>query len=161
MVGYNFNENASNSKMYKEKKFKMATVIRAEISEKNKYWINKHRHYELKHFCLQYPIWKKEYNTYDRTGIQASIVERLPSSNTHGDPTAKQAIVKTYYLERIDLIEKVAKETDEVLYTYILKAVTEELSYTYLKTKLDIPCGRDMYYDRYRRFFWLLSQARK
>lgn len=33
----------------------MATVIRPEISPKNKYWISKHRHYELKHFCLQYP----------------------------------------------------------------------------------------------------------
>ena len=47
------------------------------------------------------------------------------------------------------------------IYEYILKAVTEELSYTYLKSKLKIPCGRDMYYDRYRRFFWILSNSRK
>lgn len=51
-------------------------------------------------------------------------------------------------------------EADQVLYNYILKAVTEELSYTYLKSKLKIPCGKDMYYDRYRRFFWLLSNSR-
>ena len=74
--------------------------------------------------------------------------------------TAKYAIKKAYYGERIKLIEKAAKESDEFLYTYILKAVTEGLSYTYLKTKMDIPCGRDMYYDRYRRFFWLLSEMR-
>ena len=30
----------------------MSTVIRPEISEKNKYWISKHRYYELKHLCL-------------------------------------------------------------------------------------------------------------
>lgn len=40
----------------------MATEIRPELSEKNPYWIGKHRYYELKHFCLQYPIWKKAYN---------------------------------------------------------------------------------------------------
>lgn len=29
-----------------------------------------------------------------------------------------------------------------------------------LKTKLGIPCGKDMYYDRYRKFFWLLNNSR-
>lgn len=32
----------------------MATKIRPVLSEKNKYYIDKHRYYELKHFCLQY-----------------------------------------------------------------------------------------------------------
>lgn len=36
----------------------MGTTIRPELSEKNPYWIERHRYYELKHFCLQYPIWK-------------------------------------------------------------------------------------------------------
>lgn len=39
----------------------MGTTIRPELSEKNPYWIERHRYYELKHFCLQYPIWKKTY----------------------------------------------------------------------------------------------------
>ena len=57
-------------------------------------------------------------------------------------------------------LKKAAKESDDFLHPYILKAVTEGLSYTYLKTRLEIPCSRDMYYDRYRRFFWLLSETR-
>lgn len=139
----------------------MATVIRPEISEKNKYWIDKHRHYELKHFCLQYPEWKKLYSKFDDVSIPLSMIERVPTSNVPGDPTAKRALMKTYYGERIKLIEKVALETDVYLHKYILKAVTEGLSFTYLKTILNIPCGKDMYYDRYRRFFWLLSKARE
>lgn len=139
----------------------MTTVIRPEISEKNKYWISKHRHYELKHFCLQYPQWKKEYAALNESSISLSAIERTPSRNLPGDPTARRVAARLYYQERINLIEKVAKETDEVLYPYILKAVTEELSYTYLKSKLNIPCGRDMYYDRYRKFFWLLSNSRE
>ncbi len=139
----------------------MATVIRPEISTKNRYWIDKHRHYELKHFCLQYPEWKKAYANFSNQSMPLSMIERVPTSNIPGDPTAKRALMKTYYSERIKLIEKAAKEADEYLYNYILKAVTENLSYTYLKSRLEIPCSRDMYYDRYRRFFWILSESRK
>lgn len=136
----------------------MTTKIRPEISKKNKYWIDKNRHYELKHFCLQYPEWKRAYNS--SPDISLSTTEAISRTNRHSDLTAKQAMRKTYYLERIKLIEKVAKEADSELHSYILKAVTEELSYTYLKTQTEIPCGRDMYYDRYRRFFWLLDKER-
>lgn len=123
-----------------------------------KYRINKHRHYELKHFCLQYPEWKRIY--YSGPAISSSMHNTRFKNSGHGDPTANRAIYNTLYLDRIQLIEKIAKETDKELYEYILKAVTEGLSYTYLKTKMGIPCGRDMYYDRYRRFFWLLSKTR-
>ena len=139
----------------------MTTVIRPEISVKNKYWIDKHRYYELKHFCLQYPTWKQEYSMLDIPSIRSSSEERMPSSNIPGDPTAKLAIERAYYSDRIKLIERAAMEADEFLNNYILKAVTEELPFTYLKSKLNIPCSRDTYYDRYRRFFWLLSEARK
>ncbi len=138
----------------------MATVIRPNISQKNKYWIDKHRHYELKHFCLQYPNWKQKYAVYSSPSISSSMTDRIPSSNLPSDPTTTWVMRKAYYQERIELIENTAKKTDRYLHKYILRAVTEELSYTHLKTKMDIPCGRDMYYDRYRKFFWLLSKAR-
>lgn len=138
----------------------MATVIRPEISEKNRYYIDKHRYYELKHFCLQYKEWKKGYDLCNDSIIFASTVDRLPGGNTPSDLTSKYALKKIYYAERIAVIEKAAKETDEFLYPYLLRAVTEGLSYTYLKTTLEMPCGKDMYYNRYRKFFWLLSEAR-
>lgn len=136
----------------------MATLIRAEISERNKYWIDKHRHYELKHFCLQYPMWKKacsELDGFGKTGTGESSKTNLP-----GDPTGKCVEMKSGYLERMDLVKRTAYEADPQLAEYIFKAVTEGLSYTYLSTVMDIPCGRDMYYDRYRKFFWLLSKSR-
>lgn len=139
----------------------MATVIRPELSIKNKYHINKHRHYELKHFCLQYPVWKKTYAELDILDVSLSSFERIPFGNLPGDPTAKRAIAKAQLVEKIDMVEKIAREADDYLWQYILKAVTENLSYTHLKAKFDIPCGKDMYYDRYRKFFWLLSAARK
>lgn len=139
----------------------MATLIRPELSENNKYWISKHRYYELKHFCLQYPMWKKAYAALDELTISSPILEELLSpTNAKSDPTAKCALVKVHYSEMIEMVERVAMDTDRDLWMYILKAVTEELSYNYLKTKLEMPCGKDMYYDRYRKFFWLLSKER-
>lgn len=138
----------------------MSTLIRPKISEKNKYYIDKHRYYELKHFCLQYNEWKKSYAACNESIIFASRFEKESTSNVPSDITAKYAIKRAYYAERIKLVEKAAMEADEFLFPFILKGITEGLSYTYLKTKLEMPCGRDMYYDRYRKFFWLLSEAR-
>ena len=138
----------------------MTTLIRAKISEKNKYYIDKHRYYELKHFCLQYNEWKKTYAAYSDAVVFGSKFERMSSSNIPSDITAKYGMMKAQYGRRIELIETICMEADDFLYPYLLKAVTEGLSYTHLKTRMNIPCGRDMYYDRYRKFFWLLSEAR-
>lgn len=138
----------------------MATTIRPEVSIKNRYYIDKHRHYELKHFCLQYPKWKKAYIESLDSDISLSMIEGSHVCEGVYDPSSSRAATRIYYSKRMELLEQVAKDADRYLWTYILKAVTEGLSYTYLRTKLDIPCGKDMYYDRYRRFFWLLSEIR-
>lgn len=138
----------------------MATTIRPELSPKNKYRLDKHRYYELKHFCLQYPEWKRAYSELESASIPTSLINRVGSNNTPSNPTEKRALLRMFYSDRIKLIERAAMEADVYLYSYILKGITENLSYTYLKSKLDIPCGRDMYYDRYRKFFWILNEIR-
>jgi hypothetical protein len=139
----------------------MGTTIRPELSEKNPYWLEKHRYYELKHFCLQYPIWKKAYSSLDGLATRPSNLSIFVSGNILGDPTARCAIAKVFYSERLNMIKGVAEETDPTLADYILKAVTEGWSYDVLKARLGIPCCKDVYYDLYRRFFWLLSKERK
>lgn len=137
----------------------MGTDIRPSISKKNIYWISRHRYYELKHFCLQYPVWKKAYMVFDGwkspTLKMDGILNNLP-----GDPTAECAAIKAEYANKMNMVEQAAKEADSELSSYILKAVTEGISYTYLSTKLNIPCCKDTYYDRYRRFFWILNKKR-
>lgn len=138
----------------------MGTVIRPELSEKNEYWVEKHRYYELKHFCLQYPIWKNAYVALDGLSKRASDLAAIQATNQISDPTAKCAEAKLYYYERMKMLEDVANDTDPFLSSYILKGVTEAVSYDHLKSRLDIPCGKDTYYKLYRRFFWLLNKAR-
>lgn len=138
----------------------MGTTIRPEISKKNKYWIERYRYYELKYFCLQYNIWKQAYSSLDSLSKRPICLNNAPSSGI-SNPTERCAEARLFYKERIDMVEKAAKDTDKILSTYILEAVTEGKSYNYLKTKLEIPCCRDTYYELYRKFFWLLNKARK
>ena len=137
----------------------MSTNVRPNISEEHPYWIDKHRFYELKHFCLQYLQWKKSYNTVSELGPRL-YSQMYAKGNKPTDPTAKAAEEKLFYSNRIEMVERTAKEADAVLAPYLIKGVTEGLSYEYLKSRLDIPASKDTYYDRYRKFFWLLSKAR-
>lgn len=134
--------------------------IRPELSKNNKYWISKHRYYELKYFCLQYPMWKKAHEALD--GLRICSYDLVYISTTEvDDPTGNCVEERSIYLDRMKTVEKAARDADPYLASYILKAVTEGRSYNYLKTILDMPCSRDMYYDRYRRFFWLLDKTRE
>ena len=137
----------------------MGTDIRPEVTTKNNYWISKHRYYELKHFCLQYIEWKAEYSELD--GMEGGDMIRETKSTNISNPVERIIERRLYLSDRIDLIETAALEAGSELNTYVLKAVTEGLSYDILKARFNIPCCRNVYYDIYRRFFWLLDKARK
>lgn len=139
----------------------MSTDIRPELSKKNKYWIERHRYYELKHFCLQYYFWKRAYSVLDGFCNYTGLTECTSKTNTIHNPTEKNAERRLFYSNRISMVEQIAIKTDETLSKYILMAVTQGISYETLKTKYNIPCCKDVYYDLYRRFFWLLDKERE
>ncbi len=139
----------------------MATTLRPELSEKNPYWIEKHRYYELKHFCLQYPSWKKAYAALEGLNPRPVDLSIFSESNVCSDPTANCAIAKTFYSERMELVSKLVVRADPELAEYLLKGVTQGWTYSVLLARMNIPCSKDVYYDRYRRFFWLLHKERK
>lgn len=139
----------------------MSTEIRPQISSKSPWWIERHRYYELKHFCLQYPVWKKAYAALDGLSKRPNDLDIfVRSGQIRGDPTGKCAVSKVHYSERIELVERTAARTDPELAKYILLGVTEGWSYAALRSKFNIPCCKDTYYDRYRKFFWLLNKER-
>lgn len=129
--------------------------LKNELSEKSKYWLPKHRYLELKHHCLQYPDWVEK--LHEITDISAVDPGRLGSGRL-GNETERIALERSVLQRKISRVEKTAMETDRDLWVYILKGVTEDRTYTFLRNMMDIPCGKNMYYDRYRHFFWLLAQ---
>ena len=133
--------------------------VRPELSKRNPYWLEKHRRYELMHFCMQYPIWKKAYKSIDGLMRNERYLQ-VEKDSGHGDPTAKCVEAKQFYEERMNMVEDAAKKTDPNLWTYILKGVTENLSYDKMSASETLPCSRDTYYELYRKFFWILNKIR-
>ena len=136
----------------------MSTVIRPEISEKNPYWIERHRYYELKHFCMQYSGWKKKLKYLD--GYLGGELRPISCNKVEVDPTYNLVKVREQYVRWCEIVENTAKEAAAELSPYILKGITEGISYNILSLKTQVPCCRDIYYYLYRRFFWLLNRAR-
>ena len=138
----------------------MSINMRPELSKKSKYWIDRHRYYELKHFCLQYPIWKQRLDILDGYESRSKVIV-LGDTRNRSSKTEKDALARLYYSERIDMLKSAAKETDQQLGFYILRGVLSEMSYDKITLRTRIPCSRDKYYELYRKFFWLLSDIRK
>jgi hypothetical protein len=125
---------------------------------RRKYQISKHRFLELYHYCLQYREWKDELKCSTDT-VKGVIISDMPHGTGTGDPTSNLAIRRTILEERCKLIEDTAKEADPELWTYILKGVTDEnASYTYLRQVMNIPCGKNYYFEKRRKFYYLLSR---
>ncbi len=137
----------------------MSTIIRPEIRMGSKWYISKHRYYELKHFCLQYYDWKFYYeNTVSEIG-RAVLAERVIGGD-YNDPTFEVASRIAIFSEHMRIVEESSTDADPDIGEYIFRAVTEDLSFTGLKMKYLIPCEKNMYYDRYRKFFWILDKRR-
>ena len=132
--------------------------VRPELSQKNKYWIDRDRYYELKHFCLQYLLWKKQ-----RAALNVltshSVIDVGDKSEIR--PTEDLVEKFEFYDHRIKMLDQIAKKTDADLGDIILKAVTEGFSYDHMALKYDLQCSKDCYYDLYRKFFWLLDKERQ
>ena len=131
-----------------ERRLSMGTNIRTTLSKKSPYYISKHRRLELVHFCLQYPEWK---------GYLSSIKCR-GSQDEFSDPTGEEAVRRVLYSRNVETIEVAARIAGADIYEYLLLSVTEDVSFPTLKTKYDIPCGADLFYNRYHKFWFILSQ---
>lgn len=135
--------------------------LKSELSEKSKYWIPKHRYYELKHYCLQYKHWWQLYVSL-QFKMEAYKAQEVHGSEP-GKPTEKQAIIMAECKKAMELVEKTCRDAckdEPILAPFLIKSVTEAIPYYQLQSEYEIPCGRDMFYELYRRFFYILSQRR-
>ncbi len=135
------------------------------LSEDSKYYIPKHRYLELKHFCLQYNDWNEETLVLLKE-VPSNLMYEAHHFNrgigyTPSDPTFQKALRLAEIDAKIDLIRKACKETDEDLHTYLLIGVTSDKNYEFLNHVLRMPCSRGTYYDRYRKFFYILDKMQR
>lgn len=140
----------------------MSTDIRPELSKRSKYWIPRHRYYELKHFVMQYPEWSEAIKHID--SMVRACEDRNGKLNDIPDPVGKAVELREQYNKNIaicnEALTKVYPE-NYIIGNYILLAILGNKSYDKMRAKYDIPFCKDVWYDLYRKFFWLLDTARK
>lgn len=130
------------------------------IREPKKYSLGKYRFREVYYFALQYNEWQQELK-HNTDTVKSRKLTGMPGAAGAGDETERLAIRRVELRKNMETIEQAAIETDPELYQYILLAVTNEwATYNYLKTSLNIPCGKNSFYDRRRKFYWILSQKK-
>lgn len=121
----------------------MSTVIRATIVPSNPYYISKHRYYELKHHCLQYDEWKLALVKEANQSLESEETDRIATN-------------LAFYGSAIEQINRCCEEAGGDISQWLLIAVTKGKSYAVLVP----PCSKEYFYQRYRKFFYLLDQLR-
>ena len=118
----------------------------------DKYGISKERYRELMYFCMQYSEWKESIEY----GLCSSPSTNEPHGTGISNPTERIAIRNQKALDNCRLVEDTARLAGDSIWKYLLKNVTEGITYEYM----DVPCGRRYFYEARRRFFYMLSQKK-
>lgn len=137
----------------------MVNRQRPELSKKNPYWIPKEKYYELLYFSRQYNTMRQEKRDLLRTYPSIGTSEYVMTSDI-SDPVIKAAVRAEELSAKMKLIEDTVMEAGPDIYKWLLIGVTTDYSYNYLAKKLNMPAGKDLYYDRYRKYFYYLSKKR-
>lgn len=120
----------------------MSTIIRPKLSKSNPYYISKHRYYELKHHCLQYDEWRKALVKESNKSLESEETDRVATDLAH-------------YSLAMEEVERCCKEAGNDIFKWLFIAVTEGKSYAILVP----PCSKEYFYQRYRKFFWMLDKV--
>lgn len=125
-----------------------------------KYGISKNRFKELYYWCLQYNEWKDELKYKTDTAKSIGVTD-MPVAHSNGNSTQDLAIRRAELERNCRIIERAAIEADPEIHQYLLKAVTNEgVTYQYLKLIMNIPCSHNTYYERRKKFYWLLDKKK-
>ncbi len=120
------------------------------------YGISKNRYDELKAFCLQYEEKKSKINR----GVGAMNYDGMPKGNYKENSLEAQAIKNVIYQKDCEMIEQAAVAASAEVYQYIIKSVTNDLSYRFIEydEKLGkISVGKTEFYAIRRKFYHFLD----
>lgn len=126
-------------------------------SENSKYYVEKELYLTTIHFCKQYPAWIAELNiqpdtskaiTYDRDRVQTSI---------SGDATADLAMRRAELARKARLVETVAEDVAGSMHKWLILGVCYGIPFFQLHDQ-GMPCGKDLYYNMRRKFYYQMSQ---
>lgn len=123
------------------------------------YGISRHRYEELKAFCLQYEEKKAKINR----GITSGANNGMPKGNYKENQLENNAIRNVMYQKDCEMIEQAAVAASAELYPYIIKSVTNGLSYQFVEYSEKygkITVGKTDFYAYRRLFYFYLDKIK-
>lgn len=123
------------------------------------YGISRNRYKELQAFCLQYEEKKSKINR----GIGSTNNDGMPKGNFKKNTLEANAIRNVMYQKDCEMIEQAAIAASGEIYPYIIKSVTNDLSFPFIEydEKLGrIPVGINEFYGYRRLFYHYLDQIK-
>lgn len=127
------------------------------LSKKSEFHLSKNRQREILYFVKQYPEFKQIIRDLD--GFRSGMI-KIDSRNL--DDTLFSSIIfkRARILEKINIIEVSARETNDILWHYIIDSVVTDHSWDYYDQHFHIDCGRNTWYSLRREFLWRIDAKR-
>ncbi|MCL2815360.1 MAG: hypothetical protein FWD23_12235 [Oscillospiraceae bacterium] len=122
--------------------------------------ISNNAYYQLCRFCLRYKEFQDEIEKAEKSFGGNGLVTCSGPNGRHSDPTGNKAIRAIWLREKCELIERTAFRAAGEDYQALLKNVTTGVSYDQMMAcGIVIKVGRNVFYEKIRRyFFWLLEK---
>lgn len=124
-----------------------------------RYSIGKYAYRELHNFCLQYPEKKRRLRELE-SPYKSPQITGMPSGSGPGDPTGRNAEKAAILSNDIAMIEKAAKMASHSEYDLFLLAMTEDVTWNYMRLLKNIRMNEKDFNDRRRRFYYLLADMK-
>ena len=127
-------------------------------SYSGKYKLSKFEYGYAKWFSLKYPEWLEEYNSL-KDSVKGIVYDQEGhGSGSVNDSTGELAAKRAELRRKMLLVERAAYAAGGEIAEYILKSVIfEDMTFEDMKA-IGLPCERTMFYERRRKYYYLLSK---
>ena len=109
------------------------------------------------HFSLQYPNWVQELRTEPDTSKAITYDEERVQTSGGYDACSETAMRRYALAKKKQLVEDTVREVAPEIYEYLLLGVAYGWTFWQLKQQ-GIQCEKTMYYERRRKFYYILAQ---
>lgn len=127
-------------------------------SYSGKYKLSKFEYGYAKWFSLKYPEWLEEYNNL-KDSVKGISYDGMPSGKGQvNNATLNLATKRAELRDKMLKVERAAYDAGGEIAEYIFKSVIyEDRTFEDMKA-LGLPCERTMFYERRRKYYYLLSK---
>lgn len=124
-----------------------------------RYGLSAQRYNELRAFCLQYPLWKAEAESL--LGVGGQKLNGMPHGSGVGDPVARAAERREKLIEKIGLVESVARSVDDGRwYTALIQNCCLGRGLLMIDPAILPTSNRNAYYVARRTFYLALNELK-